>query len=1525
MAAFAAWVLTASFIYGLVLMTHALRTRFTLAPLYILLGFYASLMMWLSTLGARVEFFGLTVLWGSTVYAGLLIAVFLLYVFDGTAGARFAAFTIVAVILGTFILEMALHLQVGLGISEADVALPPPVARVYAASAFAVLCDVVLMAMLWELLLRMRRLPLVPRVFITLFATLTLDSLVFLSLAFPDAPLYRTMLIGNIVDRLVLVAWVAPLLAAYVTWQRRVHGTDLGRRKVLSILRRSRESERRLSLAEQEIARREAVEKALRENEEQFRTLVENIPGITFRCLLDKDWTMLYMSEAALEVTGYPPQEFVQNKVRSYASIIHPDDGHLVENTVLSATDAGGSYSCGYRIVRADGAVRYLGERGQISFDENGKPKWLDGVISDVTERRNAEQALRASEERYDLALEAASDGLFDLDLSAATAFYSPQFFRMLGFPPDAFPHDLEIWNKLGHPDDDAGPLSPAHEEHRNSDAPFNAEFRMRDAEDSWKWILLRARVAARNESGQPVRMVGTHTDITARKLAERRSQRFEFIANAVQDLMTFINRDYVYEAVNDAWCRAFDRDRENVIGESINTIWGEDIVAQKIKPRMNKAFAGEDIIYSEWIPEESPDARFCETHMYPYAAADETGISHVVVVTRDTTEQKRAEMARVASEQRLALAIQAGHLAVWDVDVPSGKMLVNAEYMEALGRGAVREATLDQWRESIHPEDRDAMWQKWLDYTQGKIDTYELEYRAQAEDGEVRWMHTLGRATKRDNAGRALRVVGTRQDVTDGVRLQEELRVARDAAESANRAKSDFLATMSHEIRTPMNAIIGLSHLALQTELTRKQEDYLLKIDRSANALLGIINDILDFSKIEAGKLLIEDVPFDFSEVIENFANLMAVRTKDRDDLEVLIDIDKNIPSTLVGDPLRLGQVLTNLGGNAAKFTEQGEIVLKVRVLEHSADTVVLAFDLSDTGIGMTPEQVAQLFQPFSQADTSTTRKYGGTGLGLSICRKLVDLMGGDITVSSTHGSGSTFSFTVTCGIAREEGKSLRTEAHQLQNLHALVVDDRESARLILGEMLRGFGFTATTVDNGPAAVDTVRKVLSDNAPPFDFVLMDWKMPGMSGIETAQSIRALDPRTSDLPVILVTAYGREEVIQSAEDAGIDHILLKPIGPSVLFDMIAVSMGSGDAGAGKRTAARDSLGDDRLTGASVLLVEDNAINQQVATEILEGAGLTVAVAGNGAEALDALHATRYDAVLMDVQMPVMDGFTATRTLRKEEAFRDLPIIAMTANALAGDRERCLEAGMSDYVTKPIDPERLFEVLTKWIAPTERTAAASVLPEDSAHHASAPALPDCLPGIDLQDALKRVGQNKALLARLLVQFRDQEADAVQRLAHALDDNDLESAIRIAHTLKGLGGNLGARDIAAAATEVESHLKGKRTDAASETLPELAFALETVITGLEALSKTKPTTLVDTSTLEPREAAEVLETIASLVEVDLSEAMTRAEELANRMPRSARSRFAKARELLQNFDTDAARADLEILASELREGN
>ncbi|MBF0311480.1 MAG: response regulator, partial [Magnetococcales bacterium] len=808
-------------------------------------------------------------------------------------------------------------------------------------------------------------------------------------------------------------------------------------------------------------------------------------------------------------------------------------------------------------------------------------------------------------------------------------------------------------------------------------------------------WVRLSISLKS-DASGRVIEGRAILLDRTERKEAEESLRQYEAIVAASKDHMAFLDRRFVYRAVNRAYLDNHGREYHEIVGHAVPELLGEEMFA-RIRPNLDRCLAGETVNYQDWF------------------------------------------------------------------DFPvSGRRWMDVSYFP-------------QWR----------------------------------NDGQV--------------GG----IVVSSRDITDRKAMEDELRRSEEEARRANRSRGAFLANMSHEIRTPMNSIIGMGYLALQTDLTRQQRDYLERIHASSNSLLRIINDILDFSKIDAGKLELETAPFDLYRLVEQVADGLLIKARQKPDIEILIAMPTDIPRILLGDATRLGQVLNNLCDNALKFTQRGEIVLSVTLVRESPTRVTLAFEVRDTGIGIAPDQAERLFQPFQQADSSTTRKYGGTGLGLAICRKLVELMGGGIDVESRPDHGSRFHFQCPFDSLVAPEKERYRLPEELRSLRALVVDDNTTSREILQRLLSSWHLDNTVVDGGTAALREMERAAVQQQP-YGLLLLDWSMPELDGIETALCIRE-NPALPFAPlIILVSAFEREEVMAKAAEADIQAFLPKPVNPSLLFDTILELFGKGEPG--RETShyqLPETIDCQLLEGRRLLVVDDLPDNSDLIREILERKGLIVTLAGNGQEAVDLASRAEppFDAVLTDVQMPVMDGMEATRAMRRLPSLQEMPIIAMTASAMSQDVEACLASGMNDHLPKPIDVNQLLLKLIHWI-----TARNQPLPEGSAPSAHDGPHP---PGLMLDEGLARCEGNETLYARLIGHFLAEFETEPARLGEILRQGDATTALQRLHKMKGAAATIAARQLADQCDILETALRFPDHPLPPEALLPLEQALEPVL--------------------------------------------------------------------------------------------
>ncbi|NYZ11094.1 PAS domain S-box protein [Azospirillum sp. RWY-5-1] len=1059
-------------------------------------------------------------------------------------------------------------------------------------------------------------------------------------------------------------------------------------------------------------------------------------------------------------------------------------------------------------------------------------------------------------------------------------------------------------------------------------------------AKDGSNYWVAATIVPLLDGNGNIVQYIAIRTDITLQKLMEEKLTESRRFLQSITDAMG----EGVFSLDRDGHCTFMNPEAERLLGWSLADMRGisfhdavhfETVSGERVAQadcEVLKTLRRGEIHRSESDHFVRRDGTLFPISIVSVPLRENGRITGSVGVFQDITERKRILHALQESEERLQIALDASTTGLWDWNPKTDRAFFSDHWLGMLG---YRQGEIPQcgktWLALLHPDDRGFVQAALDDHIAGRTPVYEIEFRMRHKSGGWTWVLAAGKVMARDEDGLPVRIAGIHKDISDRKQAEVELARAKEEADRANRLKSDFLANMSHEIRTPMNAVIGLSHLALQTELSPRQHDYLTKIQAASRNLLGIINDILDFSKIEAGKLSVERIPFHIADVLQEVSAVVQPKVREKG-LELVVDLAAHVPATMIGDPLRIGQVLLNLVSNAVKFTEQGEVM--VRVSGMPAEGEERAFQLSvyvrDTGIGMSEEQVANLFRPFTQADSSMTRRFGGTGLGLAISRQLVELMGGNIGVDSTVGAGSTFHFAIPCPVVEHDALPGQLPV-DLQERRALVVDDSDAVRSIITDMLERFGLSVESVPGGWPALARLEAARAGTSAPIDLMVLDWRMPDLDGVETLRRLRAVEmghePR-----VIMTTAYGQDGVQQALGPEPVAAILEKPVTPSTMLDAIMVALGRNAPASPvpprRRTDDEPAVDMSALVGRRVLLVEDNPINQQVACGLLELVGVAAMVAGSGEDALQMLRERSFDAVLMDIQMPGLDGYQTTGVVRGELGLADLPIIAMTAHAMTGDRERCLEAGMNDHVAKPIDPHELHAALTRWLAPRRSLGARSATPTAGggkgrcapapAGHAEPPPFPTELPGIDLAAADRAVNGNRTLLRRILVDFASHHGDDATLLATAVEEGQWPDANRIAHTLKGTAATIGAHEVSMLAGVAEQAAAGGNP-LPLDLMPRLAAALAIVVDGLSVLAA-EPAASPLPPSVDTAAALARLEELASLLDAADPMAGDLAEELADLLdgtpaaaPAAALARYAAA------FDFNDAETALGTVAA------
>ncbi len=1234
-----------------------------------------------------------------------------------------------------------------------------------------------------------------------------------------------------------------------------------------------------------DLTARLAVEDDLKESKDRLSEILEFLPDATF--VIDAQGKVIYWNRAMEELTGVRAMDIVGQGDYKYALPFYGDRRPLLIDLVLSPNEElEAKYSSilirekTYFAVETTPPVygKTIFAVAAAIYDSRGQVVGAIESVRDISAHKNAELAVRESQERLENIISLLPDPTFVIDKAGKVTFWNRAMEVLTGVPAGDIigKGDYEYARAFYG---ETRPILIDLAMYPNLDIPesyaildrklgFISAETYAPALPGGGSFVYGTAAPIYDINGEIVGSIESVRDITDRKRAEdevRESQRqLEDIINFLPDAtfvisnegkVTFWNRaveemtgvraeemigkgDYEYAI-------PFYNERRPVLGDYARRS-DDEIPESYAMMRREKGFLSAETFAHAL----SGDGRFVYAAAAPIYDINGEIVGSIESV-RDITDRKRAEQALKESEVRFRTMMAESPLAtqVFSIDGllvdanRSSEEIFGYKVQNAIGRYNVFDD------EQVRNSGALALIEM---VCRGDI-APEMEFRFNpyiSFGGYSRQIWLRCRFYLLQNAnGLADNFVVLFEDITELKRYQQnleemiaertaELSRAMVEAESATRAKSDFLANMSHEIRTPMNAILGFAGLALKTDLSTKQRDYVSKIDTSAKALLGLINDILDFSKIEAGKLDIESTEFRLDEVMNNVAGMLAGQSAKKG-IEFLNSLAPDVPVALIGDPLRLGQVLLNLSNNAVKFTDHGHVLLRAETIHSDPSHCLIRFSVQDTGIGMTPEQVGKLFAAFTQADASTTRKYGGTGLGLTISQRLVELMGGSITVSSSSGEGSQFSFALDFEVQEASMAERMDLRGGLDGLRVLVVDDNALAREVLLEQLVPFGILGESASSGEEALERIES--QDDDRPFDLVFMDWQMPTTDGIVSAKRILRDSKLKSPPKIIMVTAFGREDVMAKAREIGVTGFLIKPVNESLLFETMTQLFGHDRSlGSSPWESVPELLPD--MVGIKVLLVEDTVMNQELATEILGSAGISVVVAGDGQQAVDLIDTDRFDLVLMDVQMPVMGGYEATRRIRGMPKFSDLPIIAMTAHAMAGAKEECLAAGMNDYVTKPIDTKELFSVMVKWLGQKagDPLVESQVLASSSSP-SSAELSFDSLIGIDSESALGRLNGNRKLLLNLLKTFVSSYAGVIIEIKDAVAVGDLQTSERIAHSLKGVAGSISATGVQQAAKDLEFSFKEGTLDGLDGMLRQLEQELGLVITSINEFIK------------------------------------------------------------------------------------
>ncbi|HKS37219.1 MAG TPA: PAS domain S-box protein, partial [Verrucomicrobiae bacterium] len=1226
--------------------------------------------------------------------------------------------------------------------------------------------------------------------------------------SFAPVPPYSAIAISTLVAGLLAIS-------AYLWFQRR--NAERNARALASLTETLRDSQ-----------------EALRDSEERFRRVFEDGPvGIVIG---SPDLKILQVNRALCRILGYQERELVG---LSFLDITHPEDAQrsLDQARKLFEGETRG-YQLEKRYITKSREVIWVKVTVSLVRDSAGKPQYALGVVEDITERKQSEAAIALSEKRFRALIERSSDCIWLVNPAGEVLYDAePATLRNLGYTKNEIVGRNAL--ELVHPDDLDRMRGLLADLIPNAGACFTAQYRQQHKDGSWHWMEGTATNLLGESSVGAI--VINARDITERKRAEEKLRQSEerfsraFHASPVAiSIATFKEGRFI--DVNESFLGLLGYSREELVGRTALElgIWVKQTDRIPIMEQLQEKGSVRDIeshfrTRSGEIRESLASAELIKLNGEPC----------ILCLVHDITQRKQAEEALRKSEERFQLIAHATNDTVWDWDLKTDEVWWNEGIKTVFGY-SLEEVGHDGswWDDHIHAEDKDRVLAGMHEVVQSGGRYWSSEYRYRRADGSYADVFDRGYVLL-DDYGRPIRMIGAMMDITVRKRVERELAKARDEALESVRLKSEFLANISHEVRTPLNGIIGMTVLLQDSSLTPEQRSFSETIQASADALLGIINDILDFSKLEAGKLQFETLDFDLRALVESTLELLAERAQQKH-VELVSLIDSNVPILLRGDPGRLRQVITNLVVNAIKFTDHGDVVLRVARESETTTDASLCFTVIDTGIGIPHDAVPHLFQAFYQADGSTTRKYGGTGLGLAISKQLVEMMGGQIGVESTAGKGSTFWFTVKLVKQANTAVSGEDRKARFAGLRVLIVDDNETNRGILLHQTAALAMRPDSAAGGEEALQKLRTAAAAD-DRYAVAILDMQMSSMDGLTLARSIKA-DPTIASTRLLLMTSLGPRSDTAALRAAGIGAFLVKPVKQSQLIDCLAALTTPSPQHETRFWLNRKDSSDasDKRPRSSkpvhILVAEDNPINQKVAIGLLDKLGYRAEAVANGPEVMRATELVSYDIIFMDCQLPEMDGYKTTSEIRRREAARHnnrkrTYIIAMTAHAMRGAREKCLEAGMDDYISKPVHLETLRTVLDKAVHEVQSPKPVAAKPDTK----GTDVMIDQSALITLR-TLRQPGKPDPVSELIDIFLRDTPG-RLSEMKTAVEQYDAYSLELVAHSLRGCSSSVGACRMAEICSQLEEHARLGSIQIASHVLKQLDQEFNNVRAALE----------------------------------------------------------------------------------------